>query len=109
MAVLCMVILLPSSVVLLATMVNASAARLAVWRHVVPLILQYDETKEYNIVSLSCYVDIGPDMKEKHKFNVPFMNSQDVETLCHCVLKFDDVAALQCLSITTGPLKFSFF
>ena len=39
-------------------------------------------------------------------FNVPFMNSQDVETLCCCVLEFDDVAAPQHLSLTTGPLKF---
>ena len=32
------------------------------------------------------------------------MTTQDVETLCHCVLEFEDV-----LSLTTGPLKFSFF
>ena len=59
------VIFLPSSVFLLATMVNASAARLTPRQHVIPLSLQYDKNKEGNIVSLSHYVDIGPDMKEK--------------------------------------------
>ena len=38
-----------------------------------------------------------------------FASSQDVETLCHCVLEFDDVSAIPHLSLTMGPLKFSFF
>ena len=37
------------------------------------------------------------------------MNTQDVETLCHCILEFEDVSAPPHLSLTTGPLKFSFF
>ena len=37
------------------------------------------------------------------------MTTLDVETLCHCVLEFEDVSASPRLSLTTGPLKFSFF
>ena len=40
---------------------------------------------------------------------MPFASSQDVETLCRCVLEFDSVSAIPRLSLTTGPLKFSYF
>ena len=32
-----------------------------------------------------------------------------METLCRCILEFEDVSAPPRLSLTTGPLKFSFF
>ena len=37
------------------------------------------------------------------------MTTQDAETLCRCFLEFEDVSAPPHLSLTTGPLKFSFF
>ena len=60
-------------------------------------------------VSLSCYMTIDGNTKEKRKYNVPLVSSPDVETLCCCVLEFDDVSTVPCLSLPTGPLKFSFF
>ena len=54
-------------------------------------------------------VNIGDGNNEKRKYSVPYASSQDVETLCRCVLEFDDVSAVPHLSLTTGPLKFSYF
>ena len=52
---------------------------------------------------------IDGNTKEKTKNNIPLVSSPDVGTLCCCVLEFDDVSAVPCLSLTMGPLKFSFF
>ena len=93
----------------LATMATTSAAGLALWRHVIPLVSAYNETAEGSQDSLSRYVTIDGTTKEKRKYNIPLVSSPDVETLCRCVLEFDDVSAVPRLSLTMGPLKFSFF
>ena len=93
----------------LATMATTSATGLALWCHVIPLVSAYNETAEGSQVSLSRYVTIDGTTKEKRKYNIPLVSSPDVETLCRCVLEFDDVSAVPRLSLTMGPLKFSFF
>ena len=108
-AFLCAVILLCSSPELLATMATTSAAGLALRCHMIPLVSLYNDKAEGSQVSLSRYINLGDGTKEKRKYNVPLMTTQDVETLCHCVLEFEDVLAPPHLSLTTGPLKFSFF
>ena len=54
-------------------------------------------------------VNIGDGNNEKRKYSVPYASSQDVVTLCHCILELDDVSAVPWLSLTMGPLKFSYF
>ena len=93
----------------LATMATASAAGLALRRHVIPLVSLFNDQADNTKVSLMRSVNIGDGNNEKRKYNVPYASSQDVETLCRCVLEFDDVAAVAPLSLTTGPLKFSYF
>ena len=93
----------------LATMVTASAAGLALRWHVIALVSLYNDQADNTQVSLVRSVNIGDGSNEKQKYSVPFASSQDVETLCHCVLEFNDVSAIPHLSLTTGPLKFSYF
>ena len=90
-------------------MATTSAAGLALHHHVIPLVSSYNEKAEGSQVSLSRYINLGDGTKEKRKYNVPLVNTQDVETLCRCILEFEDVSAPPRLSFTTGPLKFSFF
>ena len=90
-------------------MVTTSAAGLALHRHMIPLVSLYNDKAEGSQVSLSRFVNLGDGMKEKRKYNVPHVTTQDMETLCHCVLEFDNVLAPPRLSLMTGPLKFSFF
>ena len=90
-------------------MVTASAAGLALCWHVIPLVSLYNDQADNTQVSLMRLVNVSDGNNEKRKYNVPFGSSQDVETLCRCVLEFDDVSAIPRLSLTTGPLKFSFF
>ena len=90
-------------------MATTSAAGLALRRHVIPLVSSYNEKAEGSQVSLSRYINLGDGTKEKRKYNVPLVNTQDVETLCRCILEFEDVSAPPRLSLTTGPIKFSFF
>ena len=90
-------------------MAAASAAGLALCWHVIPLVSLYNDQANNTQVSLTCSVNVGDGNNEKQKYNVPFASSQDVETLCCCVLEFDDVSAIPHLSLTMGPLKFSFF
>ena len=103
------VILLSFSPESLTTMVTTSAARLALRRCMIPLVSLYNNKAEGSQVSLSRYVNLRDGTKEKRKYKVPHMTTQDGETLCHCVLEFEDVLAPPRLSLTTGPLKFSFF
>ena len=103
------VILLSSLQALLATMATTSAAVLVLHHHVTPLVSLYNDKAEGLQVSLSRHINLGDGTKEKRKYNVPLVTTQDVETLCHCVLEFKDASAPLHLSLTTGPLKFSFF
>ena len=90
-------------------MATASAAGLTLCRHVIRLVSSYNDQADNTQVSLSRSVNVGDGNTEKRKYNVPFVSSQDVETLCHCVLEFDDILAILHLSLTTGPLKVSFY
>ena len=90
-------------------MATMSTAGLALRRHVIPLVSLFNDQADNTKVSLVRSVNIGDGNNEKRKYSVPFASSQDVETLCRCVLEFDDVAAVPRLSLTTGPLKFSYF
>ena len=67
-------------------MATTSAAGLALRRHVIPLVSSYNEKAEGSQVSLSRYINLGDGTKEKRKYNAPLVNTQDVETLCHCIL-----------------------
>ena len=93
----------------LATMATTSAAGLALHRHVIPLVSLFNDQSDNMAVSLMRSVNIGDGNNEKRKYSVPYASSQDVETLCQCVLEFNDVSAVPRLSLTTGPLKFSYF
>ena len=90
-------------------MVTASAAGLALRRHVIPLVSSYNDQADNTQVSLTCLVNVSDGNNKKWKYNVPFASSQDVDTLCRCVLEFDNISAIPHLSLTIGPLKFSFF
>ena len=90
-------------------MVTTSAAGLALHRHMIPLVSLYNDKAEGSQVSLSRFVNLGDGTKENRKYNVPHVTTQDMETLCRCVLEFDNVLAPPRLSLMTGPLKFSFF
>ena len=93
----------------LATMATTSAAGLTLHRHVIPLVSLFNDQSNNTTVSLMRSVNIGDGNNEKQKYSVPYVLSQDVETLCRCILEFDDVSAVPRLSLTTGPLKFSYF
>ena len=54
-----------SCVALLATNATMSGAGLALQRHVIPLVSQYNEHAEVMQVSLVHYMDIGAGNKEK--------------------------------------------
>ena len=90
-------------------MATASAAGLALCRHVIPLVSLFNDQSDKTMVSHMRSINIGHGNNEKRKYSVPYASSQDVETLCRCVLDFDDVSAVPRLSLTTGPLKFSYF
>ena len=90
-------------------MATASVAGLALHRHVIPLVSLFNDQSDNTKVSLMRSVNISDGNNEKRKYSVPFAFSQDVETFCQCVLEFDDVSAIPRLSLTTGPLKFSYF
>ena len=91
----------------LATM--ASPAALAFNRHVIPLISKFPENDESSYTSLTRVVLLGGDNTEKRKCNVPIVSTSDVETLCRNILEFQDVSAGARLSLTTGPLKFTYY
>ena len=93
----------------LATMATTSAAGLALCRHVIPLVSLFNDQSDNTTVSLMRSVNIGDGNNEKRKYSVPYASSQDVVTLCRCILELDDVSAVPCLSLTMGPLKFSYF
>ena len=75
-------------------MTTTSAAGLALCHHVIPLVSLYNDKAEGSQVSLSRYINLGDRTKAKRKYNVPHMTTQDVETLCRCVLEFEDVSVL---------------
>ena len=94
---------------LLATMTTASGAGLALRWHVIPLVSLYNDQADNMQVSLVRSVIIGDGNNEKRKYSVPFASSQDVETLCHRVLEFEDVSAGPRLSLTTDLSSFHIF
>ena len=89
----------------------ASPAALAFNRHVIPLISKFPEYDEGLYTSLTRVVPLGGggDNTEKHKYNVPIVSTSDVETLCRNILEFQDVSAGPRLSLTTRPLKFTYY
>ena len=68
-----------------------TSAGLALCNHVIPLVSLYNDKAEGSQVSLSCYINLGDGSKEKRKYNVPLVTTQDVEILCHCVLELKAV------------------
>ena len=87
----------------------ASPAALAFNRHVIPLFSKFPEHDEGSYTSLTHVVPLGGDNTEKRKYNVPIVSTSDVETLCRNILEFQDVSAAPRLSLTTGPLKFTYY
>ena len=87
----------------------ASPAALAFNRHVIPMISKFPENDEGSYTSLTRVVPLGGDNTEKRKYNVPIVSTSDVETLCRNILEFQDVSAGPMLSLTTGPLKFTYY
>ena len=85
-------------------MATASAAGLALHRHVIPLVSLYNDQADNTQVSLTHSVNVSNGNNEKRKYNVSFASSQDMETLCRCVLEFDNVSTIPHLSQTMGPL-----
>lgn len=91
-------------------MATISAAGFALRRHVIPLLPSTTKEKEESTtVALTRNVPLAAGGTEKRKYNVPQAHNQDVEALCRCVLEFRDVAAVQRLNLSTGPLRFAFF
>ena len=86
----------------------ASPAALAFNRHVIPMISKFPENDEGSY-TLTRVVLLGGDNTEKRKYNVPIVSTSDVETLCRNILEFQDVSAGPRLSLTTGPLKFTYY
>ena len=86
-----------------------SPAALAFNRHVIPLISKFPENDESSYRPLTRVVPLGGDNTEKRKYNVPIVSTSDVKTLCRNILEFQDVSAGARLSLTTGPLKFTYY
>ena len=87
---------------------TSTAAGLAFYNHVIPLVSKFVKASEMH-VTLSRTVPSGQDITEKRKFSVPLLNNHDVETICRCILEFRDVCHTTRLSLTQGPLKFTYF
>ena len=87
---------------------TSTAAGLAFYNHVIPLVSKFVKTSETH-VTLSRTVSSGQDITEKRKFSVLLLNNHDVETICRCILEFRDVCHTTRLSLTQGPLKFTYF
>ena len=87
---------------------TSTATGLAFHNHIIPLVSKFVKTNETHI-TLSCTVNVGQDITEKHKFSVPLLDNHDVETICRCILEFQDVCHTTRLSLTQGPLKFTYF
>ena len=87
---------------------TSTAAGLAFFNHVIPLVSKFEKTSKTH-VTLSCTVPSGQDITEKRKFSVPLLNNHDVETICRCILEFRNVCHATRLSLTQGPLKFTYF
>ena len=69
----------------------------------IPLIPKIKEEERHEVTLTRM---VGGD-KRKHK--VPLVMTEDVESLLRLVRDFMDATAQERLSLTTGPLKFSFF
>ena len=87
---------------------TSTAAGLAFYNHIIPLVSKFVKTSKTH-VTLSRTVSSGQDITEKRKFSVPLLNNHDVETICRCILEFCDVCHTTRLSLTQGPLKFTYF
>ena len=90
------------------SMAAASTAGLVQQHHVVPIVSVFQAT-ENNSVYLSPVVDIGRGLIEKRKFQIPKVSNLDVETICHCILEFTDVATAGRLNLTSDPVYYSYF
>ena len=77
--------------------------------HVIPLISKFPKNDESSYTPLTHVVPLGGDNTEKCKYNVPIVSTSDVETLCCDILDIQDVSAGARLSLTTGPLKFTYY
>ena len=87
---------------------TSTAAGLAFYNHVIPLVSKFVKTSKTH-VTLSRTVPSSQDITEKCKFSVPLLSNHDVETICRCILEFCDVCHATRLSLTQGPLKFTYF
>ena len=87
---------------------SSIAAGLTFHNHVIPLISKFTKSRDSQ-VTLSHMVTIGTGITEKCKFSVPLLDHNDMETICKCILKFNDVCHVTCLSLTQGPYKFTYF
>ena len=85
-----------------------TAAGLTFHNHIIPLVSRFVKTSETH-VTLSHTVNSGQDIREKRKYSVPLLNNHDVETICRCILEFRNVCHTTRLSLTQGPLKFTYF
>ena len=86
-----------------------SPAALAFNPHAFPLISKFHENDESSYTPLTGVVHLGGDNTEKRKYNVHVVSTSDVETLCRNILEFQDVSAGARLSLTMGPLKFTYY
>ena len=98
----------PPTLLLLPPTMTSTAAGLTFHNHVIPLVSRFVKMSETH-VTLSRTVNSGQDITEKCKFSVPLLNNHDVETICHCILEFRDICHATRLSLTQGPLKFTYF
>ena len=98
---------MPTLLLLPPTMMS-TAAGLAFYNHIFPLVSKFVKTSETH-VTLSRTVPSGQDITEKRNFSVPLLNNHDVETICCCILEFRNVCHTTRLSLTQGPLKFTYF
>ena len=98
----------PPTLILLPSTITCTSAGLVFYNHVIPLVSKFVERSKTH-VTLSRTVSSGQDITEKRKFSVPLLNNHDVETICHCILEFRDVCHATRLSLTQGPLKFTYF
>ena len=87
---------------------TSTATSLAFHNHVIPLVSKFVKANETHI-TMSCTVNSGQDITEKCKFSVLLLNNHNVETICRCILEFQDVCHTTRLFLTQGPLKFTYF
>ena len=91
----------------LATMVSPAA--LAFNCHVIPLISKFPKNDESSYTPLTMLFCLEATTQKSVSIMSPLCPQVMSKLFCHSILEFQDVSAGARLSLTTGPLKFTYY